>query len=321
MPANETFLYIVFLAFILAMLAVDLGVFNRKAHTVTLKEAVFWSIVWTVLALLFNLGIYFFAGTTPALEFFTGYVVERALSFDNIFVFVIIFSYFGVPSHYHHRALFWGVIGALITRAVFIGMGAALIARFEWILYIFGAVLVVSGWKMMSERDIEVHPDKNIIIRAVRKVLPVATGYESGKLFLWREKVLYCTPLFLVLLTIESTDIIFAVDSIPAVFGVTKDPFIVFSSNIFAILGLRATYFLLAGVMETFHYLSHGLSLVLIFIGMKMLLADFVHIPIGVSLAIVMIVLTLAVIASLIRQRRARKHTTNKKPVAPTTHT
>jgi tellurite resistance protein TerC len=320
MPANETLLYVVFLAFILAMLAVDLGVFNRKAHTVSLKEAIFWSIVWTVLALLFNLGIYFYAGTTPALEFFTGYVVERALSFDNIFVFVIIFSYFGVPSRLHHRALFWGVIGALITRAVFIGMGAALIARFEWILYLFGAALVVSGWKMMRERDIEVHPDKNIFIRAARKVLPVATGYESGNFFLRKKKVLYCTPLFLVLLTIESTDIIFAVDSIPAVFGVTKDPFIVFSSNIFAILGLRATYFLLAGVMETFHYLSHGLSLVLIFIGMKMLLADFIHIPIGISLAVVTIVLTLAVIASLIRQRQERKRNAKKKPVAPTTH-
>jgi tellurite resistance protein TerC len=321
MPANETLLYVIFLVFILAMLAIDLGVFNRKAHTVTLKEAIFWSIVWTVLALLFNLGIYFYAGTTPALEFFTGYVVERALSFDNIFVFVIIFSYFGVPSRYHHRALFWGVIGALITRAIFISMGAVLIARFEWILYLFGVVLVVSGWKMMSERDIEVHPDKNIFIRAARKVLPVATGYESGKFFLWKERVLHCTPLFLVLLTIESTDIVFAVDSIPAVFGVTKDPFIVFSSNIFAILGLRATYFLLAGVMETFHYLSHGLSLVLIFIGMKMLLADFVHIPIGISLAVVMIVLTLAVIASLIRRERERKRDANKKPVAPTTHT
>jgi tellurite resistance protein TerC len=307
MPANETLLYVVFLAFILAMLAIDLGVFNRKAHAVTLKEAVLWSIVWTALALLFNLGIYSYAGTKPALEFFTGYLVERALSFDNIFVFVLIFSYFGVPSRYHHRALFWGVIGALVTRAIFIGTGVALIARFEWILYFFGAILVVSGWKMMSDKDIEVHPDKNIFIRAARKVFPVAAGYASGRFFLRKEGILYCTPLFLVLLTIESTDIVFAVDSIPAVFGVTQDPFIVFSSNIFAILGLRATYFLLAGVMETFHYLRHGLSLVLIFIGLKMLLADFVHIPIGMSLGVVMGVLALAVIASLVRRRREKK--------------
>ncbi len=308
MPANETLLYALFLVFILAMLAIDLGVFNRKAHAISLKEAVVWSILWTVLALLFNLGIYWYAGTTPALEFFTGYLVERALSFDNIFVFVLIFSYFGVPPHYHHRALFWGVIGALITRALFIGTGVALISHFEWILYIFGVILVISGWKMMGDKDIEVHPDRNIFIRAARKVFPIETGYETGRFFLRKEGVLHCTSLFLVLLTIESTDVVFAVDSIPAVFGVTQDPFIVFSSNIFAILGLRATYFLLAGVMESFHYLSHGLSLVLIFIGLKMLLEDFVHIPIALSLSVVMGILTVAVIASLVRKRRERRN-------------
>lgn len=308
MPTNETLLYALFLVFILAMLAIDLGVFNRKAHAISLKEAVVWSILWTILALLFNLGIYWYAGTTPALEFFTGYLVERALSFDNIFVFVLIFSYFGVPPHYHHRALFWGVIGALVTRALFIGTGVALISHFEWILYIFGVILVISGWKMMRDKDIEVHPDRNIFIRAARKVFPVETGYETGRFFLRKEGVLHCTSLFLVLLTIESTDIVFAVDSIPAVFGVTQDPFIVFSSNIFAILGLRATYFLLAGVMESFHYLSHGLSLVLIFIGLKMLLEDFVHIPIALSLSVVMGILTVAVIASLVRKRRERRN-------------
>lgn len=308
MPTNETLLYALFLVFILAMLAIDLGVFNRKAHAISLKEAVVWSILWTVLALLFNLGIYWYAGTTPALEFFTGYLVERALSFDNIFVFVLIFSYFGVPPHYHHRALFWGVIGALITRALFIGTGVALISHFEWILYIFGVILVISGWKMMGDKDIEVHPDRNIFIRAARKVFPIETGYETGRFFLRKEGVLHCTSLFLVLLTIESTDVVFAVDSIPAVFGVTQDPFIVFSSNIFAILGLRATYFLLAGVMESFHYLSHGLSLVLIFIGLKMLLEDFVHIPIALSLSVVMGILTVAVIASLVRKRRERRN-------------
>lgn len=296
-------LYGGFLAFILLMLAIDLGVFNRKAHVVTLSEAIVWSILWTVLALLFNAGIWYFAGPTPALEFLTGYIVERALSFDNIFVFVLIFSYFGVPQKYHHRALFWGVVGALITRALFIAAGAALIARFGWILYLFGLVLVVSGWKMLTQKNLEVHPDRNFFIRMARKLFPVSTGFESGKFFVRVNGVLHLTPLFLVLLTVETTDIVFAVDSIPAVFGVTQDPFIVFTSNIFAILGLRATYFLLAGMMESFPYLSHGLSLVLIFIGVKMLVADFVHVPVGLSLGIVMLVLAVAIIASLIRRR------------------
>lgn len=307
MPLNEMWLYILFGVIVLLMMAIDLGVFNRKAHEVGFKEAIIWSIVWTVVALLFNAGVFFYAGTTKGLEFFTGYVIERALSFDNLFVFVLIFSYFGVPARYHHRALFWGVVGALVTRAIFIAAGAALITRFEWILYLFGVLLIYSGWKMLREKDFEVAPDKNIFIRVARKLFPVANGFESGKFFLRKERLLYVTPLFLVLITIETTDIIFAVDSIPAVFGVTQDPFIVFTSNIFAILGLRATYFLLAGVMGTFHYLSHGLSVVLIFIGAKMLVADVVHISIGISLAIVMGVLTVAVLASLVKQRTDRR--------------
>ena len=304
MPANETVLYIPFGIVVVLMLAIDLGVFNRRAHEVGLKEALLWSVVWTLVALVFNAGVFIYAGTTKALEFLTGYVIERALSFDNLFVFVLIFSYFGVPAKYHHRALFWGVIGALVTRAIFIAAGTALISRFAWILYVFGVILIYSGWKMLREKDFEVHPDSNIFIRAARKMFPVSDGYESGKFFLRKERLLYVTPLFLVLITLETTDIIFAVDSIPAVFGVTQDPFIVFTSNIFAILGLRASYFLLAGVMETFHYLSHGLSVVLIFIGLKMLVADLVHISIGLSLAIVVAVLTIAVLASLAKRRR-----------------
>jgi tellurite resistance protein TerC len=307
MLLHEIALYGGFVAFILLMLAIDLGIFNRQAHVVSLKEAVLWSIIWTIVALGFNVGVFYFEGTTKALEFFTGYIVERALSFDNVFVFVLIFSYFGVPSKYHHRALFWGVIGALITRALFIAAGAALISRFDWILYLFGAILIVSGLKMLQNKDVEVHPDKNIFIRAARKIFPVAPGFETAKFFIRKKRILYITPLFLVLLTVETTDIVFAVDSIPAVFGVTQDPFIVFTSNIFAILGLRATYFLLAGIMATFHYLSHGLSLVLVFIGIKMLLADVVHLSITVSLGIVLTILIIAVLASIAKRHRDSK--------------
>ena len=303
---GETLLSFAFAVVVLLMMAVDLGVFNRKAHEIGFREALIWSIVWTVVALLFNGAVFLFLGPERGLEFFTGYVIERALSFDNLFVFVLIFSYFGVPRQYHHRALFWGVVGALVTRAVFIAAGVALIARFEWILYLFGAVLVYSGWKMLREKDVEVHPDRNLIIRAARTMFPVTAEFGAGRFFVRKERRLFLTPLFLVLITIETTDIVFAVDSIPAVFGVTHDPFIAFTSNIFAILGLRASYFLLESILKTFKYLSHGLSVVLIFIGLKMLLADIVHIPIGMALAIVIAVLGVAIVASMISERRGR---------------
>lgn len=307
MEISTFWLYGGFTAFILVMLAIDLGVFNRKAHTISLKEAIVWSIIWTVLALLFNAGVWYYEGSTKALEFLTGYVVERALSFDNIFVFVLIFSYFGVPSKLHHRVLFWGVVGALVTRALFIAAGAVLVSQFEWILYIFGLILIYSGWKMMRGGSMEVHPDQNVFIRMARKVFPVTSGFEGGRFFVRQAGKLAITPLLLVLITVETTDVVFAVDSIPAVFGVTQDPFIVFTSNIFAILGLRATYFLLAGMMESFPYLSHGLSLVLIFIGLKMLLEDLVHIPVGISLGIVILILTVAIIASLVKMRKEKR--------------
>jgi tellurite resistance protein TerC len=300
---HEVILYGGFTAFVLLMLAVDLGVFNRRAHVVSLKEAIIWSVIWILLALMFNVGIFYLEGTTKALEFFTGYLIERALSFDNIFVFVLVFSYFGVPPKYHHRALFWGVLGALLTRAIFIAAGAALILRFEWILYFFGGVLIFSGWKMLREKSVEVHPDRNIFIRAARRIFPVSSGYESGRFLLRQDGILHLTPLLLVLITVETTDIIFAVDSIPAVFGVTRDPFIVFTSNIFAILGLRATYFLLTGVMENLAYLSQGLSVVLVFIGAKMILAEIIPIPIGISLLTVSAILAIAILASLIKRR------------------
>jgi tellurite resistance protein TerC len=299
-------LWIVFGGVVVLMLAIDLGVFNRKAHEIGFREALIWSIVWTVVALLFNGAVFLSAGPERGLEFFTGYVIERSLSFDNLFVFVLIFSYFGVPRQYHHRALFWGVVGALVTRAIFIAAGVALISRFEWILYFFGAVLVYSGWKMLREKDVEVHPDRNLIIRAARTMFPVTAEFGAGRFFVRKEHRLFLTPLFLVLITIETTDIVFAVDSIPAVFGVTHDPFIAFTSNIFAILGLRASYFLLESILKTFKYLSHGLSVVLIFIGLKMLFADIVHIPIGMALLIVIAVLGVAIVASMISVRRGK---------------
>jgi tellurite resistance protein TerC len=299
-------LWIVFGGVIVLMLAIDLGVFNRKAHEIGFREALIWSIVWTVVALLFNGAVFLSAGPERGLEFFTGYVIERSLSFDNLFVFVLIFSYFGVPRQYHHRALFWGVVGALVTRAIFIAAGVALISRFEWILYFFGAVLVYSGWKMLREKDVEVHPDRNLIIRAARTLFSVTAEFGAGRFFVRKEHRLFLTPLFLVLITIETTDIVFAVDSIPAVFGVTHDPFIAFTSNIFAILGLRASYFLLESILKTFKYLSHGLSVVLIFIGIKMLFADIVHLPIGMALLIVIAVLGVAIVASMISGRRGK---------------
>jgi len=304
MPQDQTLLFILFTIFILAMLAIDLGVFHRTPRPVTLKEATIWSIVWILLALAFNVGLLYFTNATTALEFFTGYLIERALSMDNIFVFVIIFSYFGVPPKFQHRILFWGVLGALVMRSVFIAAGTVLISRFEWVLYLFGLILVVSGWKMMTQKGVEVHPEKNLFIRLARKFFPVETGYETPHFFLMKGGKLHLTSMLLVLITVETTDVVFAVDSIPAVFGVTRDPFIVFSSNIFAILGLRAMYFLLAGVMNTFYYLSHGLSIVLIFIGMKMLLANIVHIPVGFSLGIVAGILFVAVVLSLRRNKR-----------------
>ncbi len=315
MPQNETLLFILFNLFILLMLALDLGVFHKKAHAVSIREAAIWSSVWVTLSLLFNVGLFFAVqsstgseveATRISLEFLTGYLLEKSLSVDNIFVFIMIFSYFRVPTQLQHKVLFWGVLGALIMRAIFIATGAMLISRFEWVLYVFGAILVVSGWKMMFQRETEVHPERNIIIRLAKKLFPVSSGYDSGTFFLRKDGRLFMTPLFLVLLTVETTDVVFAVDSIPAVFGVTKDPFIVYSSNVFAILGLRALYFLLAGVMNSFYYLKYGLSLVLVFIGLKMLIADLYHIPVFVSLVVVIGILIVSVGASVVRNRKQR---------------
>jgi tellurite resistance protein TerC len=302
---NQTGLWIAFNVFVLGMLAVDLGVFNRKAHVISIREASRWTIVVVAMAALFNLGIFRYQGHHAGLEFLTGYMIELALSVDNIFVFILIFSYFKVPAKYQHRVLFWGVFGALLMRGVMIGAGAYLISRFEWIIYIFGAFLVFTGVRMLVHDDAEIEPESNPVLKLVRRALPVSPAYD-GQHFFTRMDVRgvlrrAVTPLFVVLVLVETTDLIFAVDSIPAIFAVTTDPFLVYTSNVFAILGLRSMYFLLAGVIDRFHYLKVGLAAVLIFVGTKMLITFFgIHLPIAVSLGVVGGLLLIAVLASLL---------------------
>jgi tellurite resistance protein TerC len=294
-------LWIGFTVFILAMLALDLGVFHRKAHAVRVREALSWSMVWISLALVFNAGVYFWFGPERALEFLTGYLIEKALSVDNLFVFLVLFSYFAVPVQLQHRVLFWGIAGALIMRAGFIAAGAALIQNFHWVIYVFGAFLVFTGFKLLAAKESEIHPERNLFIRLFRKLVRCVPDYRGAKFTVVESGKRYATPLLLVLSTIEATDVIFAVDSIPAIFAITTDPFIVFTSNIFAILGLRALYFLLAGMIGKFRYLKTGLGLVLTFVGIKMLLAGWIHIPIGLSLGIVAGLLGLSIAISLLR--------------------
>lgn len=289
-----------FTAFVLAMLALDLGVFHRKAHEVRFKEAITWSVVWISLAMAFNVGVYYWFGKQAALEFATAYVIEKALSVDNIFVFLIIFSYFKVPPAYQHRVLFWGIVGALMMRAVFIFLGAVLLAKFHWIIYIFGGFLVLTGVKMLIKKDEEISPDRNPVYRIFKRIIPSVADYRGSAFTVIENGKRYATPLLLVLVIVEITDLIFAVDSIPAVFAVTRDPFIVFTSNIFAILGLRALFFLLAGVMDKFHRLKIGLALVLVFVGTKMAIMDIYKIPIGVSLGVVAMLIGGSIIISLI---------------------
>ncbi len=285
--------------FVLFMLALDLFVFNRHAHEVKVKEAIIWSGVWITLALIFNFGIYIFQGPVLALEFLTGYVIEKSLSVDNIFVFILIFSYFKVPAKYQHKVLLWGIIGALILRAIFIFGGISLIKNFHGIIYVFGAFLIFTGIKLALDKDKEIDPEKNILIKIFRKFIPVTDTFRDGRFFVKEKNRNFATPLFIVLLVIETTDLIFAVDSIPAILAITQDPFIVYSSNVFAILGLRALYFALAGTMQLFHYLHYGLAAILVFVGTKMLLSDIYHIPTLISLFVVVGVLFVSVVASL----------------------
>jgi tellurite resistance protein TerC len=307
MPETSLGPWIGFTVFVLAMLALDLGVFHRKAHAVSLREAAIWSLVWVTLSLIFNAGLYFFRGPDAAVQFFTGYLIEKSLSVDNIFVFALLFGYFAVPKDDQHRVLFWGILGALVMRAVFILAGSALIASFHWILYVFGAFLIFTGIKMALQREMEVHPEHNPVLKLVRRLMPVTNEYRGHHFFVREGGRRMATPLFLVLALVESTDLVFAVDSIPAVFAVTNDPFLVYTSNIFAILGLRSLYFLLAGVMGKFVYLKLGLSSVLVFVGVKMTIADLYKIPSLISLSVIAGLLTAAVTASLVKSRREER--------------
>jgi len=295
-------MWIGFVLFVLAMLAIDLGIFHKKAHAVTLKEAAIWSGVWVTLALVFNLGVYAWFGPERALQFTTGYLVEKALSVDNIFVFVVIFTTFAVPAMYQHRVLFWGVLGALVMRGAFILGGGALLQRFHWAMYLFGGFLAIAGVKLLLHRNRELHPERNPLIRGLRRVLPVTPDFVGDKFVVVHERRWLVTPLLIALAAVEVTDLIFAVDSIPAVFAITTDPFIVFTSNVFAILGLRSLYFLLAGAITKFTYLKVGLSFILIFVGLKMLLAKIYTIPILASLAVIVGILVVAMAASFLRR-------------------
>ncbi len=299
--ATNIWFWIGFNAFVLLMLALDLGVFNRKAHMISIKEAGIWSVIWISLALIFNVGIYFLSGAEPATQFLTGYLIEKSLSIDNIFVFVLLFSFFQVPKEYQHRVLFWGVLGALVMRGILIAVGAVLIEEFHWILYAFGAFLIFSGFKMAFQKEQDSDPTKSPVVQLIHRVFPISDRYHGSKFLAKENGKTVLTLLALVLVVIEFTDLIFAVDSIPAVFAVTRDSFIVYTSNIFAIMGLRSLYFVLAGVIEKFHYLKAALSVILVFVGVKMLTEEFLHIGAGFSLLVIVGILVIAVIASLLR--------------------
>ncbi len=294
-------LWIGFNVFVLAMLALDLGVFHRKAHVVSLKESLTWTFVWVALALCFNLGVWHFGGQAKALEFFTGYLIEKSLSVDNVFVFALLFAYFAVPPLYQHKVLFWGILGALVMRAIMIVAGAALITKFAWIIYVFGGFLILTGIKMIVKREEQIHPERNPVVKWFKRLMPVTADFRGDKFFVRENGLRMATPLFVVLLLVEFTDLIFAVDSIPAIFAVTTDPFIVYTSNVFAILGLRSLYFALAGVMDKFHYLKIGLGVVLTFVGVKMLLGHSPYkIDTLVSLGVIVTILTTSVVWSLL---------------------
>lgn len=300
MESNMTVWWIIFVLFILAMLALDLGVFNRRAHVIKVKEALWWTLFWVSLAMCFCLGIYYFRGQEKALEFLAAYLIEESLSIDNLFVFLLIFNYFGIPTQYEHKALFWGILGALVLRAVFIIAGVALIAKFHWVIYVFGVFLIITAIKIVFEKDKEIHPEKNPVLKLLHRIMPVDSGFNGGKFFLKREGRWVATPMFAVVLLLETTDVIFAVDSIPAVLAISADPFIVYTSNVFAILGLRSLFFAISGIMRLFHYLHYGLAIVLSFVGIKMLLSNIYKIPIIVSLGIIAATVALSIVASML---------------------
>ncbi|WP_420126851.1 TerC family protein [Longimicrobium sp.] len=302
--ADSIWLWVGFNAAVLIMLALDLGVFHRKAHAVSLREASAWTAVWVSLAMLFNAGIWYFAGRQPALEFLTGYLVEKSLAVDNIFVIALIFSYFAVPAAYQHRVLFWGILGALVMRGAFIAAGAYVLHQWHWVIYVFGGILLLTGIKMALRKDEAIDPEHNPVVRLARRWLPLTQRYDGQRFWTVENGRRVATPLFLVLLLVEFTDLVFAIDSIPAIFAITDDAFIVYTSNVMAILGLRSMYFLLAGVVHKFVYLKFGLSLVLVFVGAKMMLIDFIKVPTTVSLAVIATVIGGSIALSLLRPPR-----------------
>lgn len=302
---NNILLWIGFNLFILIMLVLDLGVFHRKAHEVRFKEAVIFSLAWIILALLFNVFVWYELGKIKAIEYLTGYIIEKSLSVDNIFVFVLVFNAFNVPPAYQHRVLFWGVLGALVMRAVFIFAGVALIERFHWIIYVFGVFLVYTGIKIARERGTKIEISDNKFLKLVRRFIPFTKEYHGPKFFVRKER-LFATPLFLVLILVEITDLIFAVDSIPAILAITSDPFIVYTSNVFAIMGLRSLYFALAGSLKFFIYLHYGLAVILVFVGVKMVISDIYKINPFVSLIVIGVILIVSIIASVVKVRNQK---------------
>lgn len=303
--ATNIWFWIGFNVFVLVLLAVDLGIFHRKVHAVSTREAALWTVVWISLALLFNGFLFVFEGHETGMMFLAGYLIEKSLSVDNIFIFVMLFTYFNVPLTYQHKVLFWGILGALVMRGALIGVGAYLISQFHWVLYLFGAFLIVTGIRMVLHKENDkIDIERNGVVRLLRRMVPITDRYHHSAFFVRQNGLLFATPLLVVLLMVETTDLVFALDSIPAIFAVTQDPFLVYTSNVFAILGLRSLYFLLANVMQSFRFLKHGLSVILVFVGMKMLIADYFHMPIALSLGVIGAVLTVSITASLIYPER-----------------
>jgi tellurite resistance protein TerC len=297
---NSIILWVSFNLFVFVMLALDLGVFHRKSHEVKTREALTWTAIWITLAMIFNMFIYYYFSKDKAIEFFTGYLIEKSLSVDNIFVIIMIFSYFNVPKTYQHKVLFWGILGALIMRVIFIFAGIELIHKFHWLIFVFGGFLVFTGIRMLTSNGAMIEPERNPIVKFVRKIFPVTESFQGDRFFIRIQGALWATPLFLVVMMIEGTDLIFAVDSIPAILAISDDPFIVYTSNVFAILGLRSLYFALAGIESYFRYLKYGLSAILVFVGVKMCIVDFVKIPVELSLIVIVLILGLSMLASVI---------------------
>ena len=304
---DQSTLWITFNIFIAIMLILDLGVFHKKSHVVTVKEALSWTAVWIGMAFCFNVFVYYYIGETEAFEFLTGYVIEKSLSVDNIFVMVLIFSYFQVPNQYQHKVLFWGIIGALLMRVLFILSGVELIHRFHWLIYIFGGFLVITGIRIITSGELKLSPEKNPLVRIAKKLFRITPTFEGDKFFVKKESKLWATPLLLVVLVVEFTDLIFAVDSIPAILAITDNSFIVYTSNVFAILGLRSLYFAIAGIESYFKYLKYGLSIILVFVGLKMCISDLYKIPIEISLAFIVLTLSVSVLSSMVLQSHEKK--------------